>query len=55
MSLMQREAFWQFCRHCENIFEPTNSPIEDVCPECAEARYFRCDNCGEYHGESARR
>lgn len=46
---MQREAFWQFCRHCENIFEPTNSPIEDVCPECAEARYFRCDNCGEYH------
>lgn len=45
----QSEALWSFCRHCEAIFEPSTSPIPDVCPECASARYERCDNCGIYH------
>ena len=44
----QSEALLSFCRHCETIFEPSSSPIPDVCPECAEidlldARMFEMD------------
>lgn len=45
----QSEALLSFCRHCETIYEPTSSPIRDVCPSCAETRYTRCDHCGTYH------
>ena len=45
----QSEALLSFCRHCETIFEPASSPIQDVCPSCAETRYAQCDHCDSYH------
>lgn len=45
----QGEPLLSFCRHCEAIFQPGSSPIPDVCPQCAETLYSRCDQCDAYH------
>ena len=40
------QAMWEFCRHCGAPFPPEDSPVRGVCPDCAEARYEPCGNCG---------
>lgn len=45
----QSESLFQFCRHCGNQFEPNSTPVADVCQDCIDMLYFRCDECEAYH------